>query len=67
VDRRSVHIHEGATRQLLITLTEQLPADLVVMGAVSRSALQRLFVGSTAEQVLDMLACDVLIVKPRID
>jgi universal stress protein family protein len=33
--------------------------------AVSRSALARLFIGSTAERVLDKLGCDVLIVKPR--
>jgi universal stress protein E len=66
VERRDVHVHEGPTRQLLITLTEQLHADLVVMGAVSRGALQRLFLGSTAEQVLDMLTCDVLIIKPEI-
>jgi len=35
------------------------------MGAVSRSALKRLFVGSTAEHILDRLACDALIIKPR--
>jgi hypothetical protein len=34
------------------------------MGALSRRVLDRLIVGSTAEAVLDKLACDVLIVKP---
>jgi universal stress protein E len=34
------------------------------MGAVSRSGLKRLFLGNTAEEVLDKLSCDVLIVKP---
>jgi len=37
---------------------------IVVMGAVSRSGLKRLFIGNTAERVLDLLSCDVLIVKP---
>jgi len=37
---------------------------IVVMGAVSRSGLKRLFIGNTAERVLDVLPCDVLIVKP---
>jgi len=37
---------------------------LVVMGAVSRSGLKRIFIGNTAESVLDDLPCDVLIVKP---
>ena len=34
------------------------------MGAVSRSRLQEVFVGSTAERVLDRIGCDVLVVKP---
>lgn len=40
-------------------------ASLVVMGAVSRSALGRVFIGHTAERVIDQLDCDVMIVKPR--
>jgi len=62
--RDQVHMHQGGTRELLVALTEQLRADVVVMGAVSRSGLQRLFLGNTAEDVLDKLSCDVLIVKP---
>lgn len=38
-------------------------ASVVVMGAISRSALKRFFVGNTAEQVIDDLACDLLVVK----
>jgi universal stress protein E len=58
------HVHQGRTRELLMTLTEQLRADTVVMGAVSRSGLKGLFLGNTAEDVLDRLHCDLLIVKP---
>lgn len=39
-------------------------AALVVMGAVSRSGLKRVFVGNTAERVLASLTCDVLVLKP---
>ncbi|MGL1102669.1 universal stress protein, partial [Vibrio parahaemolyticus] len=39
-------------------------SSIVVMGAVSRSGLKRLFIGNTAERTLDLLSCDVLIVKP---
>jgi universal stress protein E len=39
-------------------------SSVVVMGAISRSGLKRLFIGNTAEQVLDALPCDVLVVKP---
>ena len=59
------HVHQGGTRALLLTLTEQLRADAVVMGAVSRSGLKGLFLGNTAEDVLDRLHCDLIIVKPE--
>jgi hypothetical protein len=35
------------------------------MGAVSRSAIKRFFIGNAAERALDRLSCDVLVVKPR--
>lgn len=59
------HIHQGGTRELLMALTEHLRADVVVMGAVSRSGIKALFLGNTAEDVLDRLHCDLLIVKPE--
>jgi hypothetical protein len=37
---------------------------MVVMGAMSRSGLKRVFIGNTAERVLNDLPCDVLVVKP---
>jgi universal stress protein E len=42
----------------------QMGADVVVMGAVSRSGLKRMFIGNTAERVLADLPCDVLVIKP---
>ena len=39
-------------------------ASVLVMGAVSRSALDRFLVGSTAEKLLDIVDQDVLIIKP---
>ena len=39
-------------------------AQIVVMGAMSRSGLKRVFIGNTAERVLPDLPCDVLVVKP---
>jgi universal stress protein E len=40
-------------------------ADIVVIGAIARSGIKRLLIGNTAERILDGLACDALIVKPR--
>jgi universal stress protein E len=61
--RERVHVVQGGAREQLLALTDRLRADVVVMGAVSRSGLERLFIGSTAEEVLDRVPCDLLIVK----
>ena len=58
------HVQQGSTRQLLLELADQLRADAVVIGAISRSGLKGLFLGNTAEDVLDRLHCDLVIVKP---
>ncbi len=46
-------------------VAREMGAGIVAMGAVSRSGLDRLIIGSTAEKALDRLRCDVLVVKPR--
>ncbi len=46
-------------------VAEETDSSLVVMGAIVRSGLKRLLIGNTAERVLDRLACDVLVVKPK--
>jgi universal stress protein E len=63
VEKDRVHFHQGLAQDLLVKLAEQLEADFIVMGAVSRSGLKRIFIGSTAERVLDRLPCDLIIVK----
>jgi universal stress protein E len=46
-------------------LARKIRADIVVMGAVSRTGFKRLLIGNTAERIIDDLACDVLVVKPK--
>lgn len=55
---------EGYVTELLPQLLRAEAADIVAMGAVSRSFLKRAVLGHTAERLLDALDCDVLIVKP---
>ena len=45
-------------------LAGDLDVGIVAMGALSRSGLKRLFIGNTAERLVDQLSCDLLIVKP---
>ena len=62
---RQAHLEMGDPAYVLPTLARSLKAQMVVMGAIARSTVERFFLGSTAEQVLDALPCDVLIVKPK--
>ena len=61
----NVRIAEGRPEEKLPEFAKEIDADVVVMGAVARNPLQRIFIGSTAEKVLDVLACDVLVIKPE--
>jgi universal stress protein E len=45
-------------------VVRKIGCDLVVMGTLSRSGLKRMLIGNTAEQLVDELPCDLLIVKP---
>jgi universal stress protein E len=45
-------------------VARQTRSAIVVMGAVSRSGLKSVFIGNTAERVLDRLECDLLVAKP---
>jgi universal stress protein E len=58
-------VEAGDPGSELPTVIKDWKANLLVMGAVSRSALKRAFIGHTAERVIDGVHCDVLIVKPR--
>ena len=60
----NVHLEVGGPAAVLPRAASELGADIVAMGAISRSGLKRVFIGSTAEDVLEGLACDALIVKP---
>jgi universal stress protein E len=58
------HLASGLTHEELPALAQSINADLVVMGAVARNRLKRMFIGATAERTLEYLPCDLLIIKP---
>jgi universal stress protein E len=65
IPERNRIVAAGDPASVLPRLVRKHRASLVVMGAVSRSAVRRLFIGHTAERLVDRLDCDVLVVKPR--
>lgn len=58
------HLVAGHPVDVVPRLAKKLRAGVVVMGGISRSGLKRLVIGNTAEQVLDALPCDVMVLKP---
>jgi universal stress protein E len=58
------HLVPGAPAAAIPATARKTGSAIVVIGAVSRSALKRLFIGNTAESVMDQLRCDLLVVKP---
>jgi len=58
------HLHSGAPAQVIPVVARELRTNLAVIGAVARSRLQQVFIGNTAERILEQLSCDVLVVKP---
>jgi len=61
---RRIHVRQGYAAELLPELAKELNAGIVIMGAVARSRLARVVIGSTAEITLDRFSCDVVVVKP---
>lgn len=63
VPNERIHVATGDPAVLLPGLVSGNSADLLVMGAVSRSWVAKALIGYTAERVLDRTDCDLLIVK----
>ena len=59
-----LHVGLGVAAHYIPHVAAECHADLVVMGAIARSGLKRIFIGSTAERVLEALPCDILVIKP---
>ncbi len=60
-----LHVSDQDIRQSLPGVVEDIGGDVVLMGVTSRSKLDRLLVGNTAERILDRMAQDVLVFKPE--
>jgi universal stress protein E len=59
----NLRLAEGRPEAELPRLAEDLEIDVLVAGAVSRSRLEQVFIGGTAERLLDRVGCDLLVVQ----
>lgn len=64
IPRKNRHVIDRDPSTGITAVAKKISADVVVMGALSRSGIRRLLIGNTAERVLGEIPCDVLVVKP---
>lgn len=59
-----VHLVKGEPAPSIRAVSEELDADLVVMGTLGRHGIPGFFIGNTAEDVLQTTQASVLAIKP---
>lgn len=64
VPMENVYCEEGMPEDVIPKISEQIDAELVVIGTVGRSGLSAALIGNTAEHVIDNIDCDLLALKP---
>jgi nucleotide-binding universal stress UspA family protein len=63
--RVCAHVHEGSATGVIAQLAEDIEADLVVVGNRDRAGLHRSLFGSTAEKLVRIAPCPVLVVRSK--
>lgn len=58
-----VRTRHGDAAPMILLTAEELSADIIVLGTHGRRGLPRLLLGSTAESVLRLATCTVVIIK----
>lgn len=64
IDRERTFVKEGLPEDVIESLSQELDAELVILGTIGRTGLSAALIGNTAEHVIDRLNCDVLALKP---
>jgi universal stress protein E len=58
------HLVCGHPADVLARGASALEVDILVLGCIARSGVQRLLLGNTAERLIYRVPCDLLLVKP---
>lgn len=65
IDEAQTIVEQGLPEDVIPQAAEELNAAMVILGTTGRTGLSAVFIGNTAEQVIDKIDCDVLALKPR--
>lgn len=61
---RQIHLVKGNAPQVIPEFARKRRVELIVMGTVARTGISGLFIGNTAESILNQIECSILAVKP---
>jgi universal stress protein E len=64
LENTNLHVVEGLPEDVIPKLSNDLDADLLIIGSVGRRGISAALLGNTAEMIIDAVNCDTLIVKP---
>lgn len=57
------HVIDGLPEDVLPEIAEELDAELIMLGSLGRTGFSAALIGNTAEQVVDTVRCDLLVLK----
>ncbi len=58
-------LKKGVPETDIVELAMEQQANLIVMGTHGRSGIKHILIGSTSEEVVRAVHCDIIIVKPE--
>jgi len=58
------YVEQGEPEEVIPDIAAKLNAGVVVLGTFGRTGFSAAFLGNTAEQVIDHLRCDLLVIRP---
>ena len=67
IELDSVKIANGDTKIEMKHYLKNIGANILIIGGLAKGILERMVVGSTAENILDDITCDLLILKTNAD
>ena len=65
IHKCELHLIKGEAAEVIPRLATKLGVDLLVMGTVCRTGIPGFIIGNTADRVLDIVDCSVLVLKPE--
>jgi universal stress protein E len=64
IDNAQAIVEQGLPEDVIPQVAARLEAAMVILGTTGRTGLSAVFIGNTAEHVIDKINCDVLALKP---